>query len=180
MTDTTSQQLEPRDLEHSTSYEETQSWRTPAQPRPQRPRAPTLPNQTSQGSSTRSIPPSSSAHTSPTHPTFQPTRTRQPSRGSSTLASPPPSALPSTENGARTGSHAAPRLPVSEKPPRGENSQRAHTPPQGRAPTRLPALREEHRFCRRCSIIKPPRTHHCRACGTVRLISFRFVRTLGD
>ena len=131
VTDTTSQELEPPDLEHSTSYEETQSWRAPVQPRSQRPRAPTLPPQTSQGSSTHSIPPSSSACTSPSHPTFQPTWTRQPSCGSSTLASPPPSALLSTENSARAGSHAASWFPVSEKP-RGENSQRPQTPPQGR------------------------------------------------
>jgi palmitoyltransferase len=163
------QQAEP--LEHATSYEETQSWRTRSQTRTQ---APTLPTQTSQGSSTRSIPPSSSAHTSPSHLTTQPARTRQQSRGSSTLTSLPASTThtrPSTENSAR----AAARHPVSEKP-NGEHSQRSQTPVQGRAPPKLPSLREEHRYCRRCSIIKPPRTHHCRACGMVRLIFFHFMR----
>ena len=166
MTDSTDQELEP--LEHSTSYEETQSWRTTPQPQPHLPRplAPTLPPQRSRGSSTRSIPPSSSAHTSPSHLTHssRPSRTRHQSRGSSTLNSP----QPSTENGARAGSS---RRPVSEKP-RGENSRRPQreqqTPAQRRAPPRLPSLREEHRLCRRCAIVKPPRTHHCRACGTVR------------
>ncbi|KAI9452304.1 zf-DHHC-domain-containing protein [Lactarius psammicola] len=139
--------------------------RLPRQP------APTLPPQMSQGSSTRSIPPSSSSLTSPSHLSSQPTRTRHQSRGSSTLnSSLPPSTQPSTENSARAGSYATSRLPPSEKP-RGENSRRPQqeqqqTPAQGREPPLLPSLREEHRYCRRCAIIKPPRTHHCRACGT--------------
>ncbi|KAH9039078.1 zf-DHHC-domain-containing protein [Lactarius pseudohatsudake] len=165
-TDTTSHELGP--LEHSVSYEETQSWRAPPQPQLSRTPAPPLPLQTSQDSSTRSIPPSSSSLTSPSPHSSQPTRTRHLSRGSSTLHSQPPSTLPSTENSARTGSYANSRLPQSEKPR--EDSQRPQrdqeTPAQGREPPSLPSLREENRYCRRCAIIKPPRTHHCRACGT--------------
>ena len=131
VTDTTSQELEPPDLEHSTSYEETQLWRAPVQPWSQWPRAPTLPPQTSQGSSTSSILPSLSAHTSPSHPTFQPMWMHQPSCRPSMLASPPPSALLSTKNSACAGSHAASQFPVLEKP-HGENSQRPQMPPQGR------------------------------------------------
>ena len=161
------EQLEP--LEHATSYEETRSWRTQLPPPPpsaqRRPQASILPRQTSQGSSTRSIQPSSSTHhTSHTsHFTSQPTRPRRQSRGSSTLP-PLSSRRPSTENGtARAAAVASRHHPVSEKP-RGDSSQQL---PQGRAPPKLPSLREEHRYCRRCAIIKPPRTHHCRSCGTV-------------
>lgn len=181
MTDTTTSQEREEPLEHATSYEETRSWgggrtRSQSQPQPQtrpRPQAPpTLPTQTSRGSSTRSIPPSSSAHTtSPSsHLTSQPTRTRQQSRGSSTFTSLLPSTThTSTENTSRAtaAASAAARHPISEKP-NGENSRRSQTSVQGRAAPKLASLREEHRYCRRCSIIKPPRTHHCRACGTVR------------
>lgn len=186
VTETTTSQEREEPLEHATSYEETQSWggrtQSRSQPRPQsrpRPQAPpTLPTQTSHGSSTRSIPPSSSAHTtSPSsHLTSQPTRTRQQSRGSSTFTSLPHT---STENNSRAAAAAAPH-PISEKP-NGENSHRSQTSVQGRTAPKLASLREEHRYCRRCSIIKPPRAHHCRACGTVRLrfFSFRFTRLVG-
>lgn len=36
-----------------------------------------------------------------------------------------------------------------------------------RRPSTTPVLTPEYRFCNRDRIIKPPRTHHCRACGTV-------------
>ncbi|KAK7045400.1 hypothetical protein VNI00_007652 [Paramarasmius palmivorus] len=29
-----------------------------------------------------------------------------------------------------------------------------------------PVLKPEYRYCSKCMFIKPPRTHHCRACGT--------------
>ncbi|KAI0062983.1 zf-DHHC-domain-containing protein [Artomyces pyxidatus] len=35
-----------------------------------------------------------------------------------------------------------------------------------RQPPTLPMLRPEYRYCRRCQIVKPPRTHHCKSCGT--------------
>ncbi|KAG1896241.1 DHHC palmitoyltransferase-domain-containing protein [Suillus fuscotomentosus] len=35
-----------------------------------------------------------------------------------------------------------------------------------RRPSTTPVLTPEYRFCNRDRIIKPPRTHHCRACGT--------------
>ena len=36
-----------------------------------------------------------------------------------------------------------------------------------RRPTTTPVLLPEYRYCSRCQIVKPSRTHHCRACGTV-------------
>lgn len=36
-----------------------------------------------------------------------------------------------------------------------------------RRPSTTPILVSEYRFCNKDKIIKPPRTHHCRACGTV-------------
>lgn len=44
-----------------------------------------------------------------------------------------------------------------------------HSPPlmPSRRPTTTPVLLPEYRYCSRCQIVKPSRTHHCRACGTV-------------
>ena len=42
----------------------------------------------------------------------------------------------------------------------------AHLPPL-RHPPFYPALSPESRYCQKDEIIKPPRTHHCRICGTV-------------
>jgi palmitoyltransferase len=36
-----------------------------------------------------------------------------------------------------------------------------------RRPSTTPVLVSEYRYCHKDKIIKPPRTHHCRACGTV-------------
>lgn len=36
-----------------------------------------------------------------------------------------------------------------------------------RKPSNVPVLLPEYRYCRRCRIVRPPRAHHCRACGTV-------------
>lgn len=36
-----------------------------------------------------------------------------------------------------------------------------------RFPSTTPALLPEHRYCYKDEFIKPPRTHHCRICGTV-------------
>ena len=41
-----------------------------------------------------------------------------------------------------------------------------HWDAPGRAPVPTPVLQPEYRYCRRCKIIKPARTHHCRQCGT--------------
>ncbi|KAG1732653.1 DHHC palmitoyltransferase-domain-containing protein [Suillus paluster] len=38
-----------------------------------------------------------------------------------------------------------------------------------RRPSTTPVLLPEIRYCSKDRIIKPPRTHHCRACGTVRV-----------
>ncbi|KAG1852125.1 DHHC palmitoyltransferase-domain-containing protein [Suillus subalutaceus] len=35
-----------------------------------------------------------------------------------------------------------------------------------RQPSTTPVLAPEYRFCNKDKIVKPPRTHHCRACGT--------------
>ncbi|KAI9453633.1 DHHC palmitoyltransferase-domain-containing protein [Lactarius psammicola] len=167
--DTTNQEL--TNLEHSTSYEETPSWRVPPHRschgsrlplcRPRCPRA--LPR----AAYRPPRPHSPHLHTSLLNQHGRVTSRADPARS---IITSPPSTQPSTENSARAGSYATSRLPPSEKP-RGENSRRPQqeqqqTPAQGREPPLLPSLREEHRYCRRCAIIKPPRTHHCRACGT--------------
>lgn len=36
-----------------------------------------------------------------------------------------------------------------------------------RKPSNVAVLLPEYRYCRRCSIVRPPRAHHCRACATV-------------
>ncbi|KAI0289309.1 DHHC palmitoyltransferase-domain-containing protein [Multifurca ochricompacta] len=157
-------------LENSTSYQDIPPAQT-SQPQLPQPSASALPSQISQGSSTRSIPPSSSSLTSPSYPSSRPSRTRQQSRGSSTLhsytysttQSQGPITQPSAENSVHAEYATFPPPPV-EKYPR-PNSQQPQEQARGREPPALPSLREEHRFCRRCEIVKPPRTHHCRACG---------------
>ncbi|KAG1775627.1 DHHC palmitoyltransferase-domain-containing protein [Suillus placidus] len=42
----------------------------------------------------------------------------------------------------------------------------ASPPMFSRQPSTTPILVSEYRFCNKDRIIKPPRTHHCRACGT--------------
>ena len=37
-----------------------------------------------------------------------------------------------------------------------------------RNPPKTPILRPNYRYCYKDGFIKPPRAHHCRACGTVR------------
>ncbi|KAJ7455017.1 zf-DHHC-domain-containing protein [Mycena galericulata] len=41
-----------------------------------------------------------------------------------------------------------------------------HRTPRGRFPPTTAALLPPHRWCARCSIVKPYRAHHCRVCGT--------------
>ena len=43
-------------------------------------------------------------------------------------------------------------------------------PAFSRHPPTHPVLAPEYRYCSRDGIVKPPRTHHCRACGTVSLV----------
>ena len=142
---------------------------------PRQPPASALP-QISRGSSTRSIYPSSSSLPPPSNPSSLPMWTRQQSRGSSTLhshshsthPSQPRLAPPSAENGVHTGPYT-PTLPPQPREKERESSLPQFTrPARGRHPPSLPSLREEYRYCRRCEIVKPPRTHHCRACGKVR------------
>jgi palmitoyltransferase len=138
-----------------------------------RPPAPTLPPQTSQDSSTRSIPPSSSSLTSPSHPSSRPTWPGQQSHMSSTLhthshsanhSQQPRSARPSTESTGHTDTY------TSFPPPPAE---RQHST-NGQLPTTRPKLparaitsqRKPHRYCQPCGITKPPRAHHCRTCDT--------------
>jgi len=154
--------------------------------------APTLAHQASQGNtSTRSIPPSSSSLTSHSNPSSRPTWTGQRSRGSSTLhsnshfthnsQSQSRSAQPSTENGGHTDRY--PTFP----PPRAERQRSSNGPqPQPQSPThKLPTRaitpqRRQRRYCDICGIVKPPRTHHCKTCGKVRLRFIRFVEWGGS
>ncbi|KAH9966372.1 DHHC palmitoyltransferase-domain-containing protein [Lactifluus volemus] len=137
----------------------------PRQSHSARPPAPTFPSQISQGSSTRTIPPSSTSLTSPS--SSLPPRTRQLSRGSSPYSysahahsTQSRSAQRVSENG---GVHMGPYTTTS--PPQPTEKERYQRPTRGRKPSSLPSLREDYRRCDRCGIIKPPRTHHCRACG---------------
>jgi hypothetical protein len=135
-----------------------------------RPPAPIFPSQISQGSSTRTIPPSSTSLTSPS--SSLPPRTHQLSRGSSlhhpysysahAHSTQSRSVLPVSENG---GVHRGPYTTTS--PPQSTEKERYQLPTRGRKPSSLPSLREDYRRCNRCGIVKPPRTHHCRACGKV-------------
>ena len=141
-----------------------------------RPPAPVLPPQRSQDSSTRSIPPSSSSLTSPSHLSSRPTWPGQQSRVSSTLHShshsahhtQPRSNRPSTESTGHADAHT-PSLP-----PAAAGRQRSTN---GQLPARISKLparaitpqRKLYRYCQPCGIIKPPRAHHCRTCDTVRL-----------
>jgi palmitoyltransferase len=150
---------------------------------PLQPLAPGLPSQISRGSSTRTIPPSSSSLTSPSSPTSLPTWTRQQSRVSNTLPSHSQSthdhrtqsrsAPPGAENGVHTGPYTTPLPPQPTEKAREARSPTFQRPGRGREPSTLPVLREEHRYCQRCQLVKPLRAHHCRACGKVRN---RFVR----
>ena len=36
-----------------------------------------------------------------------------------------------------------------------------------RTPSKTPVLRPENRYCQKDGFLKPYRTHHCRACGSV-------------
>lgn len=138
-----------------------------------RPPAPALPPQISQDSSTRSIPPSSSSLTSPSHLSSRPPWPGQQSRMSSTLHShsysgnhshQPRSARPSTESTGHTDTYTI--SPVDRQ-----------RPTNGQLPTSRPKLpdraitpqRKLHNYCQPCGINKPPRAHHCRTCDKVRL-----------
>ncbi|KIY48570.1 zf-DHHC-domain-containing protein [Fistulina hepatica ATCC 64428] len=54
-----------------------------------------------------------------------------------------------------------PRLPTAR-----EKAEMAKAAYISRIPPSVPVLRPEHRYCNKCKIVKPYRTHHCRACGT--------------
>lgn len=48
-----------------------------------------------------------------------------------------------------------------------------------RKPSNIAVLLPEYRYCRRCCIVRPPRAHHCRACGTVScLVSYSLASLL--
>ncbi|KAI0043421.1 zf-DHHC-domain-containing protein [Auriscalpium vulgare] len=102
--------------------------------------------------------------------------------GGSSESSPPTTA--ETGGPRQPASLAAPQ-PEKEKPARPQaarapSSRRTVRPAPGpetahhirregvpmRNPPTVPILLPEHRYCRRCQIVKPPRTHHCRSCGT--------------
>ena len=150
-----------------------------------RPPAPALPRQISQGSSTRTIPPSSSSLTSPSDlSSSRPTRAGERSRVSSTLHAPSHSTnlsqprftlpQPSTQSSGFTDTYTALPPPVTERQRSANGS--ANNGPQSPSQTRhhkLPTRAitpqtKGHRYCETCGINKPPRAHHCRTCGTVR------------
>ena len=73
--------------------------------------------------------------------------------------------------------------PVSlAKAERSESSQQAAEPHDfyrnSRRPQLTPVLHPEHRYCSQDEIVKPFRTHHCRACGTVRAVPLHFSQGL--
>ena len=154
-------------------------------PPPQLPRlpAPVLALQTSQGSSTRSIPPSSSSLTSPSNLSSRPTWPGQRSRVSSTLHSPsysanqsqqPRSARPSTESTDHANTFTpVPPSPAAERQPSTNDTQPQLPIRTSKLPARaITAQCESHRYCKSCGINKPPRAQHCMTCDTVRLSLF--------
>ena len=141
-----------------------------------RPPAPALPHQISQGSSTRSIPPSSSSLTSPSN--LSSSRPGERSRVSGTLHSHSHSATnhsqprltqPSAESSGHPDRHTTRAPPLSERQ-RSANVSQSQPPTRNqKLPTRaITPQRKPHRYCETCGIVKPPRTHHCRTCDTVR------------
>ena len=138
--------------------------------------APALPHQISQGSSTRSIPPSSSSLTSPSN--FSSSRPGERSRVSGTLHSHSHSATnhsqprltqPSAESSGHPDRYTAPAPPISERQRSANDSQSRPPMRNQKLPTRaITPQRKPHRYCETCGIVKPPRTHHCRTCNTVR------------
>jgi hypothetical protein len=157
--------------ENSTPYRDLPPSPLPPLQLPRAP-APALPPQISQDSSTRSIPPSSSSLTSPSHLSSRPPWPGQQSRMSSTLHSPsysgnhshqPRSARPSTESAGHTDTYTTP--PVD-----GLRSTNGQLPTSRKLPARaITPQRKQHHYCQPCGITKPPRTHHCRTCDKVRL-----------
>ncbi|KAI0311950.1 DHHC palmitoyltransferase-domain-containing protein [Amylostereum chailletii] len=102
-------------------------------------------------------------------------RTRRPS--SSSAQSP---RRPSISTSASVGrpivekpANGSVRSPVERRPTASTNGSLYSTGygngplgPLTRYPAPVPILRPEYRYCKRCCIVKPPRTHHCRQCGT--------------
>jgi palmitoyltransferase len=79
---------------------------------------------------------------------------------------------PASEGDAGAQDTPQPPVPVSMPPSRqsGQNGVSHDTispqPYNWRMPPITPVLLPEHRFCYRDTLIKPPRAHHCQACGT--------------
>lgn len=76
-------------------------------------------------------------------------------------ATDPPVGAPESSHSPTLPAHA---VPHSSGPPIGP-------PAFTRRPTTTPVLLPEYRYCSRCQIVKPSRTHHCRSCGTVSVLS---------
>ncbi|KAJ7726840.1 DHHC palmitoyltransferase-domain-containing protein [Mycena maculata] len=72
--------------------------------------------------------------------------------------------LPAT-NGHAAGVNGHPNG-VAAAPPAPERKPSRHRTPRGRFPPTTAPLLPPHRWCSRCSIVKPYRAHHCRICGT--------------
>lgn len=163
---------------NSTPYREIPPSTLPP-PRLPRPPAIAVPPQISQDSSTRTIPPSSSSLTSPSPISSRPSWPGQRSRVSSTLHSHPHPAhqsqqrsnRPSTESTSHTEAHNSLSRPAAaERQAVSTTSNGQVTGSKSNLPARaITPQRKQHRYCQTCGIIKPPRTHHCRTCDTVRL-----------
>lgn len=158
--------------ENSTPYREIPPSPLPP-PQLPRPPAPALPPQTSQDSSTRSIPPSSSSLTSPSHLSSRPTWPGQRSRVSSTLHShshvahhsQQRSNRPSTESTRHTEAYNSFPPPAAAETQLSTTTDSQLPGSKSKLPTRaITPQRKQHRYCQPCGIIKPPRAHHCRTC----------------
>jgi palmitoyltransferase len=85
---------------------------------------------------------------------------------------------PSSSRGIGRRGGGIPEPAPSEQRQKNKNSKRSRTIEKEkprvhveRRPWTTPILRPEHRYCGLDEIVKPYRTHHCRACGTVRSFS---------
>jgi palmitoyltransferase len=95
---------------------------------------------------------------------------------STTNRSQPRLTQPSAESSGRPDRATAPAPPLSERQRSANDSQSQPPTRNQKLPTRaITPQRKPHRYCETCVIVKPPRTHHCRTCGTVRLRFGRLV-----
>ncbi|KAJ7603217.1 DHHC palmitoyltransferase-domain-containing protein [Mycena polygramma] len=109
------------------------------------------------------------AQTLPLPPAAHVPGTSLPFPGNGLAADDPSANMNGTANGnaipANGNVHPPPPAP-RRKSSRASAREGGHGIPRGRFPPTTAPLLPPHRWCSRCSIVKPYRAHHCRICGT--------------